>query len=541
MNTGTEDEFRRLMIRALEGGLEREEMSRLVSLCGQHPELARKFGGQVETDRFLEIALTNLGPGSGFSGSVMQRIEDEGDGKEFFVASVLGRVEGGDSIGRKSRRKPVWLTTAVGLAAAVVVWLGISFHGGRVAAELHRGDSAKWTTPPAGETLRAGTRLRLDSGLAEIHFTNGAEVILEGPADFEVRGKDEGYLHQGRISVRMPGNTGRFTLDSPGGRVVDFGKAFGLHVAPDGETVAEVFEGTVRVRPRHGGKDVVLATNEKFISSGKVWWKSEGIDANAFVTNLPPQAPGTPGFAHWALDEGAGTSTSVRGKLPAADLRPAELRNFGGMPGALPQWIDGPYGGALSFDGRGNALETHFPGVVGDAARTVAFWLRLPEDFDSEQGYGIVSWGDLAEKGNAWQISVNPYLHEGPVGRLRVGIYPSLVTGSTDLRDGRWHHCAVVLYKDERNGNRIPALLYVDGKMEATAAKGVVSRLDTSAEESSRPVWIARSLRHEEPKRSRGTGFFRGDLDEIYIFDGALNRSQIENLMRFNTLFPKSY
>ncbi|WAC21583.1 LamG domain-containing protein [Luteolibacter sp. SL250] len=535
MNTGVEDEFRSLMIRALEGGLDKKGMSRLTALCEEHPSLARKFGQQVEVDRFLEVALRNLTDRSGFSRSVIQRIGDEREDASPFVASVMGRVE------RVSRRRTRWFTAAVGLAALVVVWLGLSFYVSGTAATLHRGDSAKWLTPPAGESLRAGTRLKLESGLAEVHFGNGAEVILEGPADFEIRGRDEGFVHQGRVSVRIPEKAVRFNLGSPGGTVTDPGKAFGLHVARDGETEAEVFEGKIRVRPGDGEKAVTLVSNEKFISSGKVWWKGGGIDANAFVTSLPPQSPRIPEYAHWALDEGAGTATAARGKLIAGGPRAADLRNIGGLPDALPEWVDGPYGKALAFDGLGNALETHYPGVVGDAARTVAFWLRLPEDFDSEQGYGIISWGDLAEKGNAWQISVNPYVNEGPVGRLRVGIYPSLVAGSTDLRDGRWHHCAVVLYKDERNGNRIPALLYVDGKMEATASKGVFTRIHTSSEEGARPVWIARSLRHDEPKRSRGTGFFRGDLDEIYIFDGALNQRQIEDLMRFNTLFPKSY
>jgi hypothetical protein len=535
MNTDSENEFRGLMIRSLEGGLDRDGMVRLTALCREYPGLARKFGQQVETDRLMEIALRNLDPRSDFPGSVVRRIGDEEEESAPFVASVIGRVE------RVSRRKNRWLTAAVGMAAALVVWLGISLYGRGTAAKLHRGDSAKWMASPAGEDLRAGTRLKLDSGLAEIHFATGAEVILEGPADFEIRGRDEGFVHQGRVSVRIPEQVRRFRLGSPGGTVVDPGKAFGVHVAADGETEAEVFEGKIRLHPRHGDGEVMLGTNEKYISSGRVWWKSGGIDANAFVTSMPPQAPGVPEFVHWALDEGAGTSTKSLGKLTAGNPRPAELRDFGGMPDALPKWVDGPYGKALAFDGFGNALETHFPGVLGDAARTVAFWLRLPEDFDSEQGYGIISWGDLAETGNAWQISVNPYIHEGPVGRLRVGIYPSLVSGSTDLRDGRWHHCAVVLYKDERNGNRIPALLYVDGKMEATASKGVVTRIHTSSGEGARPVWIARSLRHEEPKRSRGTGFFRGDLDEVYIFDGALNQGQIENLIRFNTLFPKSY
>lgn len=535
MNAFSEEEFRELITRALEGNLDPEEERRLVALCREDEVFSEKFYQQMEVDRLAEVALRNLA-GANFSGEVMQRIANQQDAGAPFVASVIGRVAPAPAHDRV-RLKMV----GMGLAAAVTIWLGISFLFQGDAARLHRGDTARWVTTPSSERLSKGSRLKLESGLAEIHFANGAEVILEGPADFEIRGRDQGFVHGGRVSVQVPAHASGFTLDSPGGRVVDLGTAFGIHVAADGQTEAEVFEGKIQVKPRGGEQNVVLETNEKFIFSGRSWRKDRGIDANSFVTNLPPLAHAAPDYVHWSLDEGAGSMLAAGGRLSSGSLMPANLRNLGGAAGRLPHWIDGVYGRALSFDGWGGVIETHQPGISGDAARTVAFWLRLPKDFDPEQGHGIVSWGDLSEQGNAWQISINPYVHEGPVGRLRIGIYPSLVTGSTDLRDGRWHHCAVVLYKDKRNDHRIPTLLYVDGKMEATAAKGVNTRIHTSPLESSRPVWIAKSLRHDEPKQSRGTGFFRGDLDEIYIFDGALNQRQIENLMHFNTLFPKSY
>jgi len=533
MNPLSETEFRELMIRALEGTLDDDGEQRLAALCRADEDLARRFGRQVEVDRLAEMALRNLA-GVDFGRSVMQRIADQREPVSPFVASVIGKVAPAP---RRSRR---WLAAGAGIAAAAALWLGISYYPRADAAHLYRGDAAKWLAPPSGETLASGSRLKLESGLAEIHFRNGAEVILEGPADFEIRGTDKGFLHAGRVSVRVPEQAVGFTLDSPGGRVVDLGTAFGIHVSSDGRTEAEVFEGEIQVRPRGEGKKVLLGRNEKFVSKGNTWRKDSGIDANSFVTNLPPVSPATPDYVHWPLNEGAGGIAASRGRLPSGGPPPADLRNAGGAQGGLPQWIDGPYGRALSFDGWGASLETHQPGVTGDAARTVTFWLRLPKDFNSEQGYGIVSWGDLTARGNAWQISINPYPNEGLVGRLRIGIYPSLVTGSTDLRDGKWHHCAVVLYKDVRNDQRVPVLLYVDGRMEATASKGVISPVRTSSSENSRPVWIARSLRHEEPKQSRGTGFFRGDLDEIYIFNGALNQRQIENLMQFNTLFPNS-
>lgn len=525
--TDREDEFRELMGRTLDGEGGDGHAARLAELCREDVLLARKFGGQVDVDRLLEIALRE-NEGSSFSGAVIRRIEAGGEEARPFVDSVMGRVSGA------SARRRRWLCVGAGIAAAILISLWMSFFPVFPAASLHRSDTANWSAGTPPEKLRPGQRLKLDGGLAEVHFRNGAELILEGPADLEIRGNGQGFLHRGRASVRVPQRASGFMLDSPGGRVIDLGTAFGLHVDDGGGTQAEVFEGKVKVRPRGNGRQLVLAQNEKFTADISGWRKSTGINANAFVTNLPPVPTSTPRFVHWPLDEGQGEVTAGRGDLADADLKPAELRNLNPGRSTLPGWIEGPYGPALSFDGAGQVMETFFPGPVGDSARTVAFWLRLPQDFDPNQGYGIVSWGDLTEQGNAWQISVNPYEHEGPVGMLRVGVFPSLVTGSTDLRDGKWHHCAVVLYKDERNDERVPILMYVDGKMESTATKGVMGRIHTSDRESSRPVWIARSLRHEEPGRSRGTGFFRGDLDEIYIFDGALGQKQIQNLMRSN-------
>ena len=527
MTLPDEQEFRELMMLELEGSLDRPSALRLVDLCERHPELARKFGGQMETDRLLEIALRESAAIS-FSDVVMQRIANTQEGGPPFVSAVM------EQVARFPNRRRRWTIATVGMAAAVALWFGLPLTGLFPVAELHRDDTAKWQSPPPSESLHRGNRLQLESGLAEIHFGNGAQVILEGPADLEIRGKSAGFLHRGRVSVRVPESAVGFTLDSPGGRVIDLGTAFGVHVGESGETQTEVFEGKVKVRASGDGQQMVLTENEKFSTTRSGWQKTLGINANAFVTNLPPQSASRISHIHWPLDENTGTTTAPIGDLLAPDSQPALLRNFNPLNQAPPQWVEGAYGSALSFNGQGQTLETFYPGPVGDSARTVAFWLRLPKDFDPEQGYGIISWGDLAEEGNAWQISINPYKHEGPVGMLRVGIFPSLVTGSTDLRDGRWHHCAVVLYKDERDDNRIPILLYVDGRMESTNVKGIFGSIHTSDRESSRPVWVAKSLRHDDLSRSRGTGYFRGDLDEIYIFDGALNQRQIENLMLSN-------
>ena len=45
--------------------------------------------------------------------------------------------------------------------------------------------------PLPNEPLRVG-RLKLNSGLAQIEFLQGANVVLEGPVEFELTGPNEG-------------------------------------------------------------------------------------------------------------------------------------------------------------------------------------------------------------------------------------------------------------------------------------------------------------------------------------------------------------
>ncbi len=69
------------------------------------------------------------------------------------------------------------------------------------------------------------------------------------------------------------------------------------------------------------------------------------------------------------------------------------------------------------------------------------------------------------------------------MGRLRVGVHGGKVIGTTDLRDGRWHHVAVVL--DEASGWEFGknVLLFVNGEPEPLPSR-VLGMMDTQVEEA---------------------------------------------------------
>lgn len=525
MSHDQDTKFRELVAACLDGTLDREGRERLLAMARANPRRQEEFERQVEVHRLLDLALEKPACPL-FGAEVLERIRNQET--EGFLAPVLERIAG------ISRRR-LWLRWAASAAAVAVLWSAARWWISTqdAPATLVRGDTAKWTGhEPPGE-LRAGTRLKLASGLAEIHFKTGAEVILEGPAEFEIRSGGKAWLERGKLLARVPERAIGFTVETPKGKVIDLGTSFGTSVTDTGETETQVFEGKVRVHSLGERRGTILHENEKLALGENGAIKSTGVADSGFVTSLPPKSGSSISFTHWPMDEGTGAEVGAKVLGGATDPVPALLRTFKPETG-FPRWIKGPFGSALSFNGDGHALETFHQGPRHGTARTIAFWVRVPVDFDPAQGLGIISWGKLREWGTAWQVSIGPYGNEDDLGRLRVGTGKSAVLGVRDLRDGAWHHCAVVLYQDPEKADRFPVLLYVDGQMEAASSKAVYG-VNTAASEDARLIWLGRSLGHGWDERpAQGTGFFRGDLDEVYVFEGALNRQQIVDLMTRN-------
>jgi hypothetical protein len=97
--------------------------------------------------------------------------------------------------------------------------------------------------------MQAGKILRLERGLAEIEFDQGARVILQGPASLELISASAGLLRYGTLTARVPARARGFTVISPGGKIVDLGTEFGLSVNDGGTTTVRVFKGEVEAFP----------------------------------------------------------------------------------------------------------------------------------------------------------------------------------------------------------------------------------------------------------------------------------------------------
>jgi hypothetical protein len=95
-----------------------------------------------------------------------------------------------------------------------------------------------------GDSMPAGRALSLGDGCAQLTFTGGAKVIVEGPAQLTLDSPGVMTLTEGKLSAIVP--DGGFTVQTPTATVRDLGTEFGISTGPSGSTDVEVFKGKVQ-------------------------------------------------------------------------------------------------------------------------------------------------------------------------------------------------------------------------------------------------------------------------------------------------------
>ena len=97
-----------------------------------------------------------------------------------------------------------------------------------------------------GQVLGAG-KLRLEEGFAEIQMIAGARLALDAGTETYLVASDRIRLLSGSIGADVPKGAEGFTVETPSGKIVDLGTRFGVSVADDGKTRAELFQGEFEV------------------------------------------------------------------------------------------------------------------------------------------------------------------------------------------------------------------------------------------------------------------------------------------------------
>lgn len=383
-----------------------------------------------------------------------------------------------------------------------------------------------------GMRLTGGT-LELDHGLVGITFDTGAEVTLEGPAKLQVESENKTLLTAGRASTYCPEQARGFVMLTPTSYIRDLGTAFSVEVRDDHVTDLHVLEGEVEVTAtgQNNAAPSIIRQSEG------IRLAADGMQPIRFRSDHPSEhrkrsSNPVPPSIHWSFDEWSGKTT-------VDTTAGHSLTVYKGNKKVDPEATDGRFGTALHFDGKGSYAKSNFPGIGGSQARTIACWVRIQPDGISPNraANSIVAWGPSKSNGS-WQLGWNNNDHQGVLGAARVEFGEGYVIASSDIRDGRWHHLAVVYLGGPRPNVATHVRVYVDGKLELLSGRRQrIIDTDTTST-AARPLTLGR---HLGGNRGKSQYLFEGDLDEVYIFHGALLPRQIVKLMTRNALpAPKS-
>ncbi|HVM47644.1 MAG TPA: LamG-like jellyroll fold domain-containing protein [Candidatus Acidoferrum sp.] len=416
-------------------------------------------------------------------------------------------------------------------------------------ARLTGARDCRWSHPAPstqpGSYLRKGEMLDLAAGLAEITFDSGAQVVLEGPASLCLNSAWDATLLRGALKANVPTEAMGFRVSNASVQVVDLGTVFTMVADGSGAADVLVLKGMVETSSHDstGQRTIVLHENQSrhFAQSGiskvsdpaqKFAWVSQPVSLDHF-------APSTR-YVHWSFDEEGGD-------VLKADAFGAPLSAFDARLEAISDTViatvrtDGRWHRALRFNGHHYA-KAAFPGLSGNSPHTVSFWVKVPEDVQLSSAYAMVAWTAKGEKLGSHPVHIgwNRNPTEGTVGVLRTDYGGGFAVGATPLRDGRWHHIAVVFVPGEDPDAPVEVKQYVDGHFEG---EGKPSPPGTEVSEKFREpgastigdtLWLGCRVGNNGPRRDR----FRGEMDELCIADHALSPGQIVALMKDNRPAP---
>ena len=205
--------------------------------------------------------------------------------------------------------------------------------------------------------------------------------------------------------------------------------------------------------------------------------------------------------AHWKLD-GEAIDSSGNG--------------FDGTVYGNPNWVaEGMDGVSILLDGLGDYVEVSgYTGISGGGSRTCSAWIKTTA---AEPGL-IISWGYSAA-GQKWMFRVESD------GSLGVGVWDGYIkTTNQFVNDGNWHHVAAVL-ADDGSPDVTEIQLYIDGVQEMSP---YISNSRAIATADSQNVVIGARL---DAEGISYTGHFEGSIDDVRIYDAALNAEEIVEIM----------
>jgi hypothetical protein len=392
-----------------------------------------------------------------------------------------------------------------------------------------------------GDALSPG-RLAIKSGFAQIEFFCGATLIVEGPAEIDLKSSSLARVSSGRLRAQVPPAARGFSIEVDDIKVVDLGTEFGLSVSSDGADI-QVFDGEVEVHSPKADKRLLTAgqavtrnaagefssgevTPDRFLDIASMESRSIGQRTARYeswkaFSNTLRSDPRS--IAYYSFDEQGGWVRKLQ-----SSLTPDNDELDGAIVGARRVQGRWPSKSGLEFKRPGDRVRVQIPGEFGSL--TFACWVKI----DSlDRWYNSLFLTDSYNQGEPhWQILDTGQLFfsvrhkpddiggqpmKGPTHREVLSPpfwHPSM--------SGRWLHLATTYDADAGKTTH-----YLNGDVlhEETIAKDLLVKT-TRIGAASIGNWSIPI----KPDAEYAVRNLNGSIDEFMIMSSALHADEIKEI-----------
>lgn len=291
-----------LYLKLLEESINSAEQQELNSLIADSPEVARQYNefiiGYVRMQKKTRLGTSSLNV---LESIIQQSLWEElAEDEKTAPAIEIELPEPERAVVKISKRekqprqinKYSLYTAIISVAAVIFLLIYIKFvpPAASTVATIKDVVNAEWGQgDPAdiGDRLWSNEGARwLKKGAVKIVFDYGAEVIVEGPVEFELESADKMIVNSGRLFATVQSGATGFTVQTPSSTVIDLGTEFGVEVGYDGSTDVHMFKGKAslipgRIGEKQEGLGLLAGQARAVAKTGKV--KPIELEDQAFV------------------------------------------------------------------------------------------------------------------------------------------------------------------------------------------------------------------------------------------------------------------
>lgn len=181
--------------------------------------------------------------------------------------------------------------------------------------------NASWVDP--ADAIKKGERLMtgqgsstLKEGVINLVYDDGVQVVIEGPAEYELLTATEIALRYGHLFAVVSEAGKGFTISTQNSRIIDLGTEFGVHAGTRGDTQLHVFKGmtTLIAGLRNTEKELVEvhAGQARQIDTYNADIRAIQLDKNTFARSIDSQT-----HSVWRGETTIDLADTLKGKLTA--------------------------------------------------------------------------------------------------------------------------------------------------------------------------------------------------------------------------------